>query len=282
MQTYSDNTAPANILCTYRVLAYNAAGESAWSNEASGTAQPATVPPPAPPFLNCDIAESLPPSSDPDLVLALGLNEGTGTTTADASGNGNTGTLNGATWTTQGKYGNALRFDGVNDRVEVGTFGVSGSALTVMAWIRSENLANCPENNDCRILSRANGITEQDHDVMLSTMLSGGVTRLRFRLKTAGNTATLIASSGTLVANTWFHAAAVYDGAQMRLYLDGVLVGSRAQTGSLTVSSGKQTWIGANAPGAEMPWRGQIDEVQVYGRALSPSDIQTAMATPIS
>jgi hypothetical protein len=231
--------------------------------------------------LSCDIAESAPPSSDPDLVLAFGMNEGTGTTTADASGNGNTGTLNGPTWTT-GKYGTALRFDGVNDRVEVGTFSVSGSALTVLAWVRSENLANCPGNHDCRILSRANGSAEQDHDVMLSTIVSGGVTRLRFRLKTAGNTATLIASSGNLEANTWFHAAAVYDGVQMRLYLDGMLVGSQAHTGLLTVSSGKQTWVGANAPGAEMPWQGQIDEVQVYRRALSQSELQTAMTMPIS
>ncbi len=39
---------------------------------------------------------------------------GTGTTVADASGNGNTGTITNATWTTAGKYGNALTFNGTN------------------------------------------------------------------------------------------------------------------------------------------------------------------------
>src|SRR5204862_1438779 len=42
------------------------------------------------------------------LVAAYNFNEGTGSTVTDASGNNNTGTLANATWTTNGKYGNAL------------------------------------------------------------------------------------------------------------------------------------------------------------------------------
>src|SRR5882672_3118788 len=46
------------------------------------------------------------------LVAAYAFNEGAGTTVADISGNGNTGTISGATWTTSGKFANALLFDG--------------------------------------------------------------------------------------------------------------------------------------------------------------------------
>src|SRR2546430_8469288 len=53
------------------------------------------------------------------LVAAYAFNEGSGTTVADASGNGNTGTLNGATWTTAGRYGSALVFDGTSTSVTV-------------------------------------------------------------------------------------------------------------------------------------------------------------------
>ena len=53
--------------------------------------------------------------SIPGLVAAWGFNEGVGTTTADASGNNNTGTISGATWSTQGRFGGALTFDGTND-----------------------------------------------------------------------------------------------------------------------------------------------------------------------
>src|SRR5882724_7127618 len=57
--------------------------------------------------------------SIPGLVAAWGFNEGVGTTAADASGNNNTGVISGATWSTQGRFGNALNFDGTNDVVVV-------------------------------------------------------------------------------------------------------------------------------------------------------------------
>jgi PKD repeat protein len=59
------------------------------------------------------------------LVAAYGFNEGTGTTAADLSFNGNTGTLSNATWTTAGKYGDALSFNGSNAYVGLG----NGSSL---------------------------------------------------------------------------------------------------------------------------------------------------------
>ena len=62
---------------------------------------------------------------------------------------------------------------------------------------------------------------------MLSTIRDGSLTRLRFRLRTNGNTSTLIAGGGAIVENQWMHVAAVYDGAFMRLYLDGIEVGAQ-------------------------------------------------------
>src|SRR5262245_21265055 len=53
------------------------------------------------------------------LVAAYAFNEGAGTSTADLSGSGNAGTIAGATWTTQGKFGNALSFNGTSARVTV-------------------------------------------------------------------------------------------------------------------------------------------------------------------
>jgi hypothetical protein len=199
------------------------------------------------------------------------LNEGAGTLTLDASGNGNTGTLvNGPQWTT----GPILVFDGVDDYVDVGLLDVPGSALTLAAWIYSEDLANCVAN-DCRILSKATGTAENDHTFMLSTIQSGADTRLRFRLKTDGATSTLIASSGNLPEDSWVHAAAVYDGSSMLLYLDGILVGSTGKTGNLSTNPAVPVWIGANPLSAtDRPWDGAIDEVRIYDRALSPAEIK--------
>ncbi len=55
----------------------------------------------------------------PALVAAYGFEEGSGSTAADASGLGHTGQISGATWTSNGRFGNALQFDGVNDFVTV-------------------------------------------------------------------------------------------------------------------------------------------------------------------
>jgi hypothetical protein len=54
------------------------------------------------------------------LVGAWTFEEGAGTTTADISGNGHDALLSGASWTTNGRYGNALLFDGINDLVTIG------------------------------------------------------------------------------------------------------------------------------------------------------------------
>ena len=205
------------------------------------------------------------------LVAYWPLDEGSGSVTFDASGHGHSGILvNGPQWI----GGPSLDFDGQNDYVDVGTLDVSGGALTLAAWIYSEDLANCVAS-DCRILSKATGTAENDHYFMLSTIESGSNTRLRFRLKTNGTTSTLIASSGNLSENAWLHVAAVYDGINMLLYLNGDLVGTAGKTGVLTGDSGVPVWIGGNPPdGAARPWNGLLDELRIYDRALSQAEIR--------
>jgi hypothetical protein len=68
---------------------------------------------------------------------AWGFEESTGTTTSDSSSNGNTGALSGPTWSA-GRIGNALSFDGVNDRVEVADSDTLDftTGLTISAWLK--------------------------------------------------------------------------------------------------------------------------------------------------
>ena len=71
-----------------------------------------------------------------------------------------------------------------------------------------------------------------------------------------------------------------YDGANMRLYLNGVQAGIRAQTGSTVVTTGMLR-IGGNAVWGEY-FAGLIDEVRVYNRALTAAEIQSDMGTPVT
>jgi len=201
------------------------------------------------------------------------LNEGSGTTTADGSGNGHPGTINGATWTS-GKVGNALAFDGVDDNVNLGSLNVSGQALTLAAWVNASAFA---PDTDHRIVSKSSGSAEQDHYWMFGTVSLND--KLRFRLKTDDNTWTLIANNSGMPTNQWVHVAAVYDGATMKLYQDGIEVGSTNRTGTIS-SSNSSVLIGSNANNYGV-WNGLIDEVYIFETALSQSQIQELMnSTP--
>jgi hypothetical protein len=84
-----------------------------------------------------DAADS-PNERDPDLVAWWPFDEGAGTTAGDLSGNANNGTLkNGVTWVTEGKFGSALSFDGLDDYIEVmddPSIDLN-SEVTVEAWV---------------------------------------------------------------------------------------------------------------------------------------------------
>ncbi|TME32147.1 MAG: fibronectin type III domain-containing protein, partial [Chloroflexi bacterium] len=135
---YNDTGLSPSTSYTYRVRATDAAGNlSPYSNVASATT------PAAPP-----------PSSG--LVAAYAFGEGSGTTTADASGKSHTGTLQGgATWTTTGKYGSALSFNGTTSYVDLGNAAdlqLTGS-MTWSAWIFAS--ANPPD--DGQIIAKSGG-----------------------------------------------------------------------------------------------------------------------------
>ena len=167
-----------------------------------------------------------------------------------------------------------LTSTGQDDYIDLGVFDVGGNGLTLTAWFKAEDLANCGDR-DCRFISKATSTAEADHYFMLSTIQVGSSTRLRFRLKTAGVTTTLIATSGNLVEGEWIHAAAVYDGTNMILYKDGQVVGSTGKNGNISTNGSVPVWIGGNPNSAtDMPWDGLIDEVRLYERSLTAEEIQ--------
>lgn len=80
--------------------------------------------------------------------------------------------------------------------------------------------------------------------------------------------------------NAWTHVALTYDGAKLRLYVNGNQAASAPVSGSIETNSNPLR-IGGNVPAGEY-FQGRIAEVRVYNRALSQADIQSDMNTAIT
>jgi chitodextrinase len=258
--TYSDTGLISGTTYSYRVRATDAANnQSPYSNVATATPSANTQPPPV-----------------SGLVAAYGFNEGTGTTTADASGNGHTGTLQGATWTTAGKYGGALSFDGSTSYVDLGNAAdlqLTGS-MTWSAWIFAT--ANPPD--DGQIIAKSNGAGWQ-----FKTSPDTGQHTFAVAVSPDGASLTQRYSATVRQLGTWYHLAGVYDAAALTLniYVNGVL-DNGALVGTVPASqfnSTENVTIGRRAGG--FYFAGTIDEVRLYSRALSAAEIQSDMNTPI-
>jgi hypothetical protein len=185
----------------------------------------------------------------------------------DRSGQGNDGYLyNVATGSakTIGKVGQALKFDGTDDLVLLGTQAslFPTSAITMSAWVKP--------NQDTGTFT------------IISNEDSAGTTGTIMRVQTAGqirctisNTASTFGSS--IVSGKWSHVACVYDGANIITYIDGVSVGSASLTGSITyANSNTEPWrIGRRGSDAfPLHYDGSIDEVRIYNRALTASEMK--------
>lgn len=196
------------------------------------------------------------------------LDEGSGSIINDSSGSGHTGQIFGAVWSSDAGSA-SLSFDGIDDYVDVGGVDVAGQAMTISLWFKADGFAV----SDARMISKATGVNSSEHYWMLSTIDSGGI-RLRFRVRAGGSTGELRATSGDLLPNVWTHAAVVYTGTSMLIYKDGVEVGSTAKTGALATDASVVVAIGNQPPGAgNRPFAGQIDELQIYNRALTRAQI---------
>jgi hypothetical protein len=75
----------------------------------------------------------------------------------------------------------------------------------------------------------------------------------------------------------WIHVAGVYDGAMMRLYVDGVEVASQAKSGALRIGSAP-VYVGENPVDTVRPFDGVIDGVIVYARSLSGIELEELSA----
>jgi glucose/arabinose dehydrogenase len=206
------------------------------------------------------------------LVAAYAFDEPSGSIAVDVSGNGNDGTLTGATRTTEGHAGGALSFDGVDDLVlvpDASSLDLT-TGMTLEAWVYPTSAmsgwkAILNKQADSYFLV-AN--TPSDHPGVGGHIFGGSCCAL------------LEAAGAALAPNAWTHLAGTYDGTNLRLYRNGVLVGTKVQPSALT-PSGSPLRIGASADAGEF-FPGRIDDVRIYDRPLNGTEIQGDMLMAVN
>ncbi len=188
-------------------------------------------------------------------------------TTDDIVG-GHQGTLvNGATFA-PGLVGQAFSFDGVNAYVSVADAPDLNptSAMTVEAWI---NPSGHVGSFDPVVKKAGEGFAQQDGYTL---EFSGN--GILFFVYLSGVGWISNSQPAFVPLGSWTHVAGVYDGAAIRLYVNGALVGApRAAAGSIVPSSNELN-IGRDPSNPGRLYQGLIDEIAIYNRALDAAEVQ--------
>jgi hypothetical protein len=191
-----------------------------------------------------------------DMIAWWALDESSGTIAADTAAAGSNGTVvGGAAWTT-GPVGGALSFDGVDDRVDgafKATLNMAGPA-SVSLWVYSVGVPGSKS---------VFGYAPTSAAVILNIYASGSV-------RGYGDSV-VVSSSVVPPANTWYHLAYTFDGTTHRIYLNGQERG----TNTLVPAAAPVTLfrMGDRVRFGSRIFTGSIDDVRVFGRALSVGEI---------
>lgn len=213
----------------------------------------------APPPSHAQVPATSPTSSGVVAHYALDGNA------IDDSGYHRDGIIAGATATADrfGRAGRALAFDGIDDEVALTNiagvdFEANGGTLT--AWMLVDPTATQP----------ATAVNLSDFSDTRDFLIIGLPDGTSFGRMDTGAHAEIYAPSGP--NGSWRFLALTYASGHMTLFIDGVARGSATPDQGILVDFG---YLGRNSHAAGSYLKGALDEVTIFGRALSASEVRS-------
>jgi hypothetical protein len=216
----------------------------------------------------------------PEATLAVGLqahwkfDQTGGTVALDSSVNLRHATLAGGASFAPGQFDNALELDGVDDAATFASMNLP--LFTVTAWIRADTQG---DSTTPRVLAMPGYNIRVRRD---TSSTSNALALESMRSSTDGEWRT----PGNVVADgVWAHIAVAYDSASTAnapvFYVNGQLQTTTARTTPVgTQDSNVGTGYIGNAAALDRSWDGRIDEMRIYNRLLSVTEVQQIAAGP--
>lgn len=175
-------------------------------------------------------------------------------------------------------YGRALQLTGTQHQyVDVPASPVLDvNTYSLAAWVRRTGIQNDKTLGRWEVLEKAGAywMNVRTNGLVRVGGFYGGCANAHWRY---------FDSTRAVPVNRWRHVATTYDGSWLRIYIDGRAAGARRITGRTCVS-GEPLAVGAkNNPSKgllEAFWDGRLDEVRIYGRALTPTEVGQLAVRP--
>ena len=201
------------------------------------------------------------------------FDEGAGSSASDASGNGNVGTVaGGATWIA-GKRNGALAFDGSTGVVRVpSSSSLEPQAVTVSAWVRRGGSPGA-----FKYILGKGALACLSASYGLYTGADGG---LAFYVADGPDFSRSPDAGSALWDGAWHHVAGTFDGASLRLFVDGTeIAGATPRTTPITYTAQTASYflLGDYAGCGGLAFDGAIDEPKIWDRALGGAEVAADM-----
>ncbi|MDN5394877.1 MAG: glycosyl hydrolase family 18 protein [Chryseobacterium sp.] len=164
----------------------------------------------------------------------------------------------------------SLLLDGTSESGSAGNMNLNGSALSFEGWIKPSSF-----KSGSPYISSLMGTEVSDSNSAFLRLGDANLANNKLQFVVSiNNVQQKLASVTALNANTWYHVAATYDGSAMKIYINGVLDATKSQTGNIASNGSFNVGYLYNT---SRNFNGKIDEVRVWRRALSQTEISQKM-----
>ena len=197
------------------------------------------------------------------LIAYYPMDSGNGDTLSDEA-LGNTGSINGASWSSNSKIGDScLSFDGTDDYVN-DMRSIPSGAFTVSCWVKLESWGN-----NSHVVGDNTG-----NNSYKGVYLEFNNTNSRIRFSIGDGSTWQNAYFSSVSTGNWYHVTGIFDGVSTsKLYVNG---SQRSSNTSVNYTNSENySWAGREPHGGWDNWiDGKIDDIRIYDRPLTEPEIK--------